>query len=114
MLQDLPNCAFVIGYADAAWTLGADATAQLITRILRQMRREGVVEVRPHMTKADKKTMQEKPLLRLSSTYITKGGQVLPRAGDRGQWAVRSYYLKDILIAWFGDIKSSMVWVKGA
>lgn len=48
------------------------------------MRREGAVEVRPHMTEADKKTMQEKPLLRLSSTYITKGGEVLPRAGVRG------------------------------
>lgn len=29
MLQDLPNAAFVIGYVDASWTLGADATAQV-------------------------------------------------------------------------------------
>ena len=114
MLEDLPNCGFVIGYADAAWTLGADASAQLITRIIEHMRREGVVEVRPYRTENDRKTIQEKPLLRLTSTYITKGGNVLPRAGDRGQWAVRSYYIRDILMAWYGDISSSMNWVKGA
>ena len=115
MLEDLPNCSFVIGYADAAWTLGADATAQLVNRILTQMRREGVVEVRPRKSDAEKRisSIRERPLLRLSSTYVKKGAHSLPRAGDRGQWAVRSYYIKDILITRYGDIKSSMVWVKG-
>jgi hypothetical protein len=36
----------------------------------------------------------------------------LPKAGDRGQWAPRSYYYEDILMAWFGDIKSNMDWIK--
>ena len=112
LLEDLPNCGFVIGYADAAWTLGADASAQLITRILKEMRVEGVSEVRPYRTELDKRSVQEKPLLRLTSTYIREGGRALPRAGDRGQWTARSYYIKDILIAWYGDIRSSMKWVK--
>ena len=114
MLEDLPNCGFVIGYADAAWTLGADASAQLITRILKRMREEGVSEVRPYRTELEKQSVREKPLLRLTSTYIREGSRALPRAGDRGQWAVRSYYLKDIFMAWYGDIRSSMTWVKGA
>ena len=114
MLEDLPNCGFIIGYADAAWTLGADASAQLITRILKQMRVESVSEVRPYRTELEVRSVHEKPLLRLTSTYIREGSHVLPRAGDRGQWAVRSYYLKDILMAWYGDIRSSMKWVKDA
>ena len=112
MLEDLPNCGFVIGYADAAWTLGADASAQLITRILTQMRCEGVVEVRPYRSDIEKQNVQERPLLRLTSTYISKGASNLPRAGDQGQWAVRTSYVKDILMAWYGDIKSSMAWVE--
>ena len=113
MLEDLPNCAFVIGYVDASWTLGADATAQLVCRMLKQMRKEGVVEVVPRRTEEEKASMQEQPLLRLSSTYVKKARDIVPKAGDRGQWRARSYYFKDILMAWFGDIKSGTEWVRG-
>ena len=113
MLEDLPNCAFVVGYVDASWTLGADATAQMVCRILKQMGKEGVVEVIPRRTEEEKATMRELPLLRLSSTYIQKARDIVPKAADRGQWRARSYYFKDILMAWFGDIKSGTEWVRG-
>lgn len=112
MLEDLPNCAFVIGYVDASWTLGADATAQLVCRMLKQMDKEGVAEVIPRRTAEEKKTMQQRPLLSLTSTYIQKGGSNLPMAGDRGAWKARSYYFKDIMIAWYGNIKSGTEWVR--
>jgi cation diffusion facilitator CzcD-associated flavoprotein CzcO len=35
MVQDLPNLAIVIGYDNAAWTLGAEVTGIAIMRILR-------------------------------------------------------------------------------
>jgi cation diffusion facilitator CzcD-associated flavoprotein CzcO len=113
MLEDLPNCAFVIGYVDASWTLGADATAQLICRMLKQMEKEGVTEVVPRRSVQEKQQMQKKPLLSLTSTYIKKGGDVLPVAGDRGQWRARSFYFKDILMAWFGDLQTGTEWVRG-
>jgi len=113
MLEDLPNAAFVIGYVDASWTLGADATAQMVCRILKQMKKEGAVEIVPRLTRKEKSNMKEKPLLNLKSTYVQSGAKVLPKAGDRGQWAARSYYMKDILMAWFGDIKTGTVWVSG-
>lgn len=113
MLEDLPNCAFVIGYVDASWTLGADATAQLVCRMLNQMGKEGAVEVVPRRSQKDKETVKEAPLLKLSSTYISKAKDILPKAGDRGQWRARSFYFKDIWMAWFGDIKSGTEWVRG-
>ncbi|KAK3712635.1 hypothetical protein LTR37_009078 [Vermiconidia calcicola] len=113
MMEDLPNCAFVIGYVDASWTLGADATAQLVCRMLKQMQKEGVVEVVPRTTESERSTFKEMPLLRLSSTYISKGKSIMPKAADRGQWRARSFYFKDILMAWFGDIKSGTEWVRG-
>lgn len=112
MLEDLPNAAMTIGYVDASWTLGADATAQMVCRILKQMRKEGVTEVVPRCSEKQKSAMKEKPVLNLTSTYVKEGGRVLPKAGDRGQWRPRSYYYEDILMAWYGDIKSSMDWVK--
>jgi len=112
MLQDLPNAAFYIGYVDASWTLGADSTAQLLCRMLNTMAKEGVTEVVPRFSAEDKETVQEQDLLRLNSTYVTKAKSVIPKAGDRGQWMPRSYYFKDILTAWYGDIKTSAEWIK--
>lgn len=113
MLEDLPNAGYVFGYVDASWTLGADATAQLICRMLKQMRKEGVVEVIPRRSEYEKQHMMEEPLLRLTSTYVKKGKDVLPKAGATGQWRARSYYYKDIMMAWFGDIKTGTEWVRG-
>lgn len=113
MLEDLPNAAFVVGYVDASWTLGADATAQMMTRIMKRMKKEGVVEVIPRRSEKEKKTMKELSILRLNSTYVKKGKSELPKSGDSGQWMPRSYYIKDIMMAWFGDIKTNMEWVRG-
>lgn len=112
MLEDVPNCAFVIGYVDASWTLGADATAQLLCRMFKQMQKQKAVEIVPRRSEREKRDMQETKLLKLSSTYITKAKDVVPKTGDMGPWKARSYYFKDILIAWFGDIQKGLEWVR--
>ncbi|GIZ49271.1 hypothetical protein CKM354_001230300 [Cercospora kikuchii] len=112
MIEDLPNAAFVIGYVDASWTLGADATAQMVTRILNKMKKEGAVEVIPRQSEWDRKNVKEANIMRLNSTYVQKGKDAVPKAGDRGQWVPRSNYFKDIMMAWFGDIKTGAEWVK--
>lgn len=112
MIEDLPNAAFTIGYVDASWTLGADATAQLVCRLLTRMKQEGVSEITPRTSEQEKKSMATAPILRLTSTYVTKSAHLMPKSGDRGPWVPRSYYLKDLLNAWYGDIQSGLVWAK--
>jgi len=112
MIEDLPNAAFSFGYVDASWTLGADATAQMISRMMTQMQKESVVEVTPRVNKQGGQTMESRGLFRLNSTYVTKSINSMPKAGDRGQWVPRSYYVRDILNAWYGDIKTDIDWVK--
>jgi cation diffusion facilitator CzcD-associated flavoprotein CzcO len=112
MIEDLPNAAFSIGYIDASWTLGADATAQTICRLLTKMEQEGVAEVTPRIDEKEKTNMDQHPILRLTSTYVKKSAHLMPKSGDRGQWAPRSYYLKDILNAWYGDIRTGLEWSK--
>lgn len=113
MIEDVPNAAYVMGYVDASWTLGADATAQMVCRILLQMQKEGVKEIVPRRSDYEKEHMEEVPLLRLTSTYVKRAKDVTPKTGSTGQWRPRSYYYKDILMAWFGDIKTGTEWVRG-
>jgi cation diffusion facilitator CzcD-associated flavoprotein CzcO len=110
MIEDLPNASFSIGYVDASWTLGADASAQLFCRLLAEMQAEGSREVTPRMDDKEKSSMHVYPMLRLSSTYVKKSAHLMPKSGDRGQWVPRSYYLRDIWNAWYGDIRTSLQW----
>lgn len=106
MLQDVPNAAFVIGYANASWTLGADATAQLATRLINHMRAKGMTSAVP--TVEHPEDLQPRPVLDLNSTYVQKAQDVLPKAGDKGPWVARKSYFTDIWNAKFGDIRTGL------
>lgn len=110
MLEGLPNAALAFGYVDASWTLGADATSQLVTRILKQMSKEKVKVIMPKRSEEEIQNMKESPFMKLNSTYVNKGKAILPKTGNRPQWEPRSYYWKDIMTAWYGDIKTDMLW----
>ena len=99
MLQDLPNAVYIIGYVDASWTLGADAAAQLVCRMFKKIEKDGATVIVPKIEKGSEP--KEIPLLRLTSTYVQKAMDVIPKAGDNSQWRGRSSYFYDI---WqFGD-----------
>ncbi|KAF9889514.1 hypothetical protein FE257_007224 [Aspergillus nanangensis] len=111
MLQDLPNAAFVIGYTNASWTLGADATAQFLVRLLGEMDRRGVKAAVPRVPAEKQKVLQPRRLLNLSSTYVTKAEEHLPKAADRGPWLPRDNYLDDLKFAKKGSIDEDMEFV---
>ncbi|KAJ5882617.1 uncharacterized protein N7529_001289 [Penicillium soppii] len=113
MLQDLPNAAFVIGYTNASWTLGADATAQFVCRLLKKLESEKLIAATPKLKEKDAATLQDRPLLNLNSTYVSIAQRVLPKAADRGPWQPRDHYLKDIKFAQGGDINTGLEFVQG-
>ncbi|KAE8149101.1 hypothetical protein BDV25DRAFT_168056 [Aspergillus avenaceus] len=108
MVQDLPNAAFVIGYTNASWTLGADATAQFLCRLLKELKIRGAQAAVPRIDVATAKTMQPRRLLNLNSTYVTKAERDLPKAADRGPWLPRDNYLDDLKFATKGRIDEDM------
>jgi cation diffusion facilitator CzcD-associated flavoprotein CzcO len=114
MLQDLPNAAFVIGYTNASWTLGADAIAQCITRILKTLESRKFVAAIPRVKANDAQKLQDRPLLQLKSTYVTTGAHALPRAADRGPWQPRDHYGKDIRFARKGNLDDGLEFVQGS
>ncbi|RLL95408.1 hypothetical protein CFD26_104997 [Aspergillus turcosus] len=114
MLQDLPNASFVIGYTNASWTLGADATALFVCRLLKWMERHNKVAAIPRLNPVLAKQMQPRRLLNLNSTYVTAAEKDLPKAADRGPWRPRDNYLSDLMFAKYGRLNQGLEWVDGS
>ncbi|KAK7510310.1 monooxygenase flavin-binding family protein-like protein [Phyllosticta citriasiana] len=114
MLQDLPNAAFAIGYTNASWTLGADATAQLFTRIINFMAAEGFASCVPELPPHVAATMEKRPTFNLNSTYVKKAADRLPMTGNRGPWVARSSYYRDFWNAKYGDIRDGLTFRRAA
>lgn len=92
MLDHVPNFIYVFGYANASWTLKADLVADYAIRVLRTMEARGATRfepVRPEGLETD----VEVPL---SSGYLTRVLDEIPREGDRLPWKLTHNYLKDL------------------
>lgn len=92
LIQDLPNAAAIIGYTNASWTLGADASMTVVTRVMNYMEAKRKSVVIPTV----KGPLEQSRLLNLNSTYINVAENVLPKAGNRGPWKARDEYPKDV------------------
>ncbi|XWW99207.1 hypothetical protein V2A60_007216 [Cordyceps javanica] len=110
MLEGVPNLFFSFGYVDASWTLGADAAAQLASRIIAELAKSCNESICPRQTEDELRTMKSQPFFYLQSTYVKNSQSVLPKVGDAKQWLPRRLYWRDIAHAWWGDIRSSTVW----
>ncbi|KAF4212509.1 hypothetical protein CNMCM8980_000905 [Aspergillus fumigatiaffinis] len=113
MLQDLPNASFVIGYTNASWTLGADATALFVCRLLKWMERHHKLAATPRLNPVLARQMQPRRLLNLNSTYVTAAEKDLPKAADRGPWQPRENYLSDLTFAKYGRLDEGLELVDG-
>jgi cation diffusion facilitator CzcD-associated flavoprotein CzcO len=103
MLQDVPNLLFLTGYETASWTLGADVSARLFVRIVREMEERGATVAVPRPSRA----MPDKPMMSLNSTYLKTVGEVLPKAGT-GVWAAKTNYFVDMARAKWGRVSADL------
>lgn len=109
MIQDVPNATFVIGYTNASWTLGAEATASMVVRLLGKMNEGGYSSVVPRVENPE--DLKETALLNLNSTYVKNAGSIMPKAATTGPFAPRGSYLEDNFRAKHGAIKG-LEWVR--
>ncbi|KAG0152703.1 hypothetical protein PDIDSM_2508 [Penicillium digitatum] len=113
MLQHLPNAAFVIGYTNASWSLGSDATAQFVCRLLKELESRKFVAAIPRLKEQEAATLEDRPLLNLTSTYVSLAERVLPKTADRGPWQPRDHYWEDLKFALRGDMDTGLEFVQG-
>jgi len=105
-----------MGYTNASWTLGADASALLICRIMRDIILRGMTSVAPRLSEEDENGMKTQQILNLNSTYLQEQSarDQMPKAGDSGPWRPRTSYLRDYWNARFGGIRKGLVYEKVA
>ena len=94
MLSNVPNFAFCIGYTNASWTLRADLASTFVCRVLRHMDRRGY---RTCMPVCDSANMESRPLLNLTSGYVTRAAADLPKQSAAQPWMIQQNYILDML-----------------
>ena len=92
MLEGLPNFALAIGYTNASWTLKCDLTCQYVARLVNHMHATGLRQCTA--VNADS-TMERAPLMGLTSGYIMRSADRLPKQGTRFPWQVHQNYIRD-------------------
>jgi monooxygenase len=111
MFADVPNMAWCVGYTNASWTLRADLTSRYVCRLLNYLTRHSIDVATPHRneTQAD----SGEPLMNLTSGYVQRAADRLPRQGARRPWRMRNNYLTDLPVMRLGRIDDgSMVFTR--
>ena len=93
MVSDVPNMAMIIGYINASWTLKVDIAAEYICRLINYMDKNGYDEV---IAQGDQTELMEDTVMgSLSSGYIARAVDVMPKQGKHAPWNVTNNYLAD-------------------
>ena len=110
MLSGMPNLAVCLGYTNASWTLRADLTSQTVCRLLNRMERLGHVRTVPHLVGGEARPL---PMLDLSSGYVTRALDRLPKQGTKSPWRLRQNYVLDLLSARLGNVSTGLSFSPG-
>jgi cation diffusion facilitator CzcD-associated flavoprotein CzcO len=93
MLSEFPNMAFSVGYSNASWTLKVDLTCEYVCRLLNHMDAHGYAQCVP---RANGTTPSEEPLVTLTSGYVMRALDRLPKQGPKDPWQLRQNYAIDL------------------
>jgi cation diffusion facilitator CzcD-associated flavoprotein CzcO len=102
MLQDIPNAFLMLGYVHTSWTLGADATAHFICRLLRHLELNEESAAVPRLEHGTE--LHSRRIFDINSTYVRAAQDYLPKAGDKWPWLPRHSYISDYMFARWGKI----------
>jgi len=101
MFSHLPNFAMAVGYTNASWTLKCDLNCQFVARLINYMQEKQYTSCVPIF---DKAAFGEEDLLDLSSSYIKRAKNILPKQGTRKPWKVHQNYIKDLFMLKYGTV----------
>jgi monooxygenase len=94
MYRDIPNLASFFGYINASWTLKCELIAQRLCRILNYMDRHAYIQCTPRL--GDQAIAEEPMLGELTSGYVQRARDRMPRQGPSNPWKMHQNYLRDV------------------
>jgi cation diffusion facilitator CzcD-associated flavoprotein CzcO/acetyl esterase/lipase len=100
MLSGVPNLVYTFGYTNSSWTLKADLTARYTCRLFAYMDRHGWAVATPERGPG----IEPQPFIDLSSGYVQRSSEHLPKQGSKAPWHVTQDYLRDLATLRFGRI----------
>ncbi|KAI0481924.1 hypothetical protein GGR56DRAFT_617818 [Xylariaceae sp. FL0804] len=106
MLDGVPNMLFSVGYPKASWTMGADATAFILIRLLKHMTREGIRSAVPIVPQGSE--MQTFRLWEFESSFVRRADATMPVTGNKGLWRRRQNPVLDLVHARWGSYISDL------
>lgn len=105
LLSDVPNLAFCVGYVNASWTLRADLTWRYVSRLLNHLTEHGYdVAVPRHPEEAG----VDGPVFNLSSGYVARAADRLPKVGTKGPWHFHQNYPLEWVLMRTADLTEDM------
>jgi monooxygenase len=107
MFSGVPNLAWCVGYTNASWTLRADLSSQYVARFVEHLRSTRRRFGAPH---PDGPGGEERPLLDLTSGYVQRVADSLPRQGTSRPWTIRQNWWLDSIDFRRTDLDEAMVW----
>ena len=102
MFTGIPNLALAVGYTNASWTLKADLVSEYVCRLLNHMDEHGYRQCVPHHP--DPSSAVE-PVLDLTSGYVMRSIDSLPKQGSKTPWRLHQNYARDVLLMRFGKLE---------
>lgn len=106
MLAGMPNACFFFGYVNSSWTLRADLVSRFVCRLINFMDRNGYDFAVPVN---DDPALKAEPFLNLSSGYVVRALDRLPKQGVRAPWRNPQSYWEDIRQLRFGRINDGVL-----
>lgn len=100
MYSDVPNFALAFGYTNASWTLKCDLIAEHVCRLLNRMERDGFTVATPRPSQP----LKAEPAVDLTSGYVRRALDRIPKQGDRAPWRVHQDYLRDLALFRYGPV----------
>lgn len=94
MYRDIPNLASSFGYINASWTLKCELIAQHVCRLLNYMDQHAYTQCTPRL---QDHLIAEEPMMGLTSGYMQRARDTMPRQSARKPWKMHQNYLRDLL-----------------
>ncbi|MCX4161821.1 MULTISPECIES: NAD(P)/FAD-dependent oxidoreductase [Paraburkholderia] len=101
MYSGIPNLASSFGYTNASWTLKAELIAQYVCRLINHMKSHGYDSCVPRLPDDEAGAL---PAVDLTSGYIQRAANILPRQGLHKPWNNPQSYLRDLASLKFGTL----------
>lgn len=106
MLDSVPNFVFMFGYTNHAWTLGADDTAIVLTRLWKYMEKKAVRSAVPRVP--PEAAIGTQRMWQLNATYVRAAENEMPVYGMAGNWRPRNRPPIDYVHARWGNCTSGL------